>query len=60
YCNFIVLNFDGLTKLTIRDIVPFPQVPLQLENFVHVAQLPSIGHGCVALHDVILIGDPTQ
>lgn len=56
----ILETIDYSIELTVRELLPLPHVPLQLEKFVQVVQPPSIGHGCVALHDVILIGDPTQ
>jgi hypothetical protein len=49
-----------IIQLTTRDDIPLPHVPLHVEKIVQVVQLPSTGHGCVALQDVILIGEPVQ
>lgn len=54
------IYINSMIQLTTRDEVPVPHVPLHVEKFDQVDQLPSIGHGCVALQDVILIGDPEQ
>lgn len=50
---------DG-KRPTTRVRVPLPQVPLHSENVDQAAQLPFTGHGCDELHDVMLMGDPTQ
>jgi hypothetical protein len=45
---------------TTRDIIPFPHVPLQAEKFDQGVQLPSTGHGCGEVQEVMFIGDPAQ
>ena len=47
-------------RLTTRELVPLPHVPLQIEKLDHADQFPSTGHGCVALQARILIGEPAQ